>query len=96
MAKRINISKSGTDSVDFTSQFAGAFHEIVVPVLEDLKKEFEIRLNGVETKLDEVETKLEVKIDSIDRKITNISDHHATRLDNHEGRIKKLESPAHV
>ena len=96
MVKQLTLSKSNSKNDDFTAQFAGAFHEIVVPVLEDINAKIESLDNKLSNRLDEVETKLEAKIDSIDRKITNISDYHATRLDNHEGRIKKLETPPHV
>ncbi|MFV1917496.1 MAG: hypothetical protein ACC618_03410 [Patescibacteria group bacterium] len=73
--------------------FSKAFHEVVVPLLEDMVtkgdiKEIKVTLDGVDKRTERIERKL-VKIeDKLDR--------HDAKLDNHERRIGKLEtkSPA--
>lgn len=57
--------------------FGQAFHEVVPPLLDDLKEDITNDLGG--------------RIDAIDRKLFNITDSHARKLDNHEHRIEKLE-----
>ena len=56
--------------------FAEAFHEVVVPVVEELKEDIK---------------KLDDKVESINRSLIQITDHQANKLDNNEKRIKKLE-----
>ena len=64
--------------------FAEAFHDVVVPVLEDFRNDFNKRVDNIEEKLGN-------QIEHLDRKITNVTNHQSEKLDNHEKRIKKLE-----
>lgn len=57
--------------------FAKAFHEVVPPLLEELKEEIISTLSD--------------KFEQLERKVENITDSHAVRLGNHERRIKALE-----
>lgn len=61
---------------EFLGVFAQAFHEVVVPVLEEMKDEM---------------TATKEDVGRIERKLDNITDSHARKLDNHEHRIEKLE-----
>lgn len=79
--------------------FAQAFHEVVVPVLEDLatKKDLKEVKDGLEGRMDKVEeslNRLDDKVERIDRRLVLITDHQADKLDDHEKRIGKLEGTA--
>ena len=71
---------------EMTGVFAAAFHDVVVPVLEDIEGDIK-------------ETKEDIKdiynrLDSIDKKLNGVQERsyeHGDKLDNHEKRIKKLE-----
>ena len=68
--------------------FAEAFHEVVVPELEAIKK-----VMATKEDLEEVATKEDV--DRIERKLVKIDDNlerYGNRLDNHEKRVTKLET----
>lgn len=77
--------------------FVGAFHEVVVPALEDLEKRLTDKTNGLEKRLtDKLASKEEMnnRFDRIEVKLTKIEDkldRHDAKLDNHEKRISKLE-----
>ena len=73
--------------------FADAFHEVVIPVLEDMEarmatkddiKELKEDIEGIDGRLDNVERKLEKIDDRLER--------YGDRIDNHEKRIGKLET----
>ncbi len=57
--------------------FSEAFHEVVPPLLDDLKED--------------ITNDLGERIDQLDRKIFNATDPHSIRLDNHKKRIDILE-----
>lgn len=87
--------------------FAEAFHEVVVPVLEDLATKKDLKmvgdrlgrvegsLDGVEERLGGVEERLDTldnKVEMINRRLITVTDHQADMLDDHEKRIGKLET----
>lgn len=71
-------SKSDEKQVKF---FAKCFHEVVIPVLEDMEKRLASKKDIEE---------LNKKFDSLDRKF----DAQQNRLDRHDKRITKLEVKA--
>lgn len=82
--------------------FAEAFHEVIVPVLEDLATKKD--LGGLATKADLAEVKediaevkqrlntLDDKVELINRRLITVTDHQADRIDDHEKRIGKIET----
>lgn len=68
--------------------FAEAFHEVVVPVLEDLSAKIE----GAEKRLGERIDKLDDKVEMMNRSLITVTDHQADRIDDHEKRIGKIET----
>ncbi|KKQ97355.1 MAG: hypothetical protein UT24_C0012G0009 [Candidatus Woesebacteria bacterium GW2011_GWB1_39_12] len=77
--------------------FTDAFHEVVIPVLEDMDakmvtkqdiKRLEGESGGLDKRLDNVEMKLE--------KIDGRLERYGNRIDNHGKRIKGLETKAFV
>lgn len=75
---------------EFILLFNQGFEEVVVPAIDDLRKEITQEFKGVKQRLSQVENRLEV----LDRKVDNIV---ANRLDDqeklrdHEKRLKRLE-----
>lgn len=82
MSKNMN-KKQKEETVEI---FAEAFREVVVPVLEEMKKDFNDLRQDVHH--------LDDKVEGISRRLIQVTDHHANRLDNHEKRIGKLEVKA--
>lgn len=68
--------------------FTEAFHEVVVPVLQDFKAEVKAEFKEVKDNID----KLDNKVEMYTRKFVQVTDHHGDKLDNHEKRIRRLES----
>jgi len=77
MSKNMN-KKQKEETIEV---FAEAFHDVVVPVLEDLKKELKNDIN-----------RLDDKVEAINRRLIQVTDHHSEKIDNHEKRIGKLEA----
>jgi len=78
MTKKVRENGNG-----FASQFAEAFHEVVVPVLEPMAKDIKTLKEGIAT--------LDDKVERINKRLYLVTDHQADRIDNHEKRIRKLE-----
>lgn len=68
--------------------FAEAFHEVVVPALEDIKTEIKELKTDLTSQIDRLDNKVEMYT----RKFVQVTDHQGDKLDNHEKRIKRLES----
>ena len=74
---------------DFFSLFSKAFHEVVAPILEDLRSRIKKIEENMATKED---------TDRIERRLVKIDDRldrHGKVVDNHEKRIVHLETKSH-
>ena len=67
------------DKDESYEMFSKAFHEIVVPTLEDMEERLASKKD-----LDRIERKIDATINRMDR--------HGKQLDNHEERIQTLET----
>lgn len=87
MGKKSYFTKDQKEEI--TDVFAEAFHEVVVPVLEEMptKKDFA----RLEKRIDEVGENLANRIEQVNRRNLQVADRHGDRIDNHEKRLKKLE-----
>ncbi len=86
MSKKQGFTKDQKD--ELAGFFSDAFHDVVVPVLSDIKNE----LSEVRNQLSDTREELGTKIDNVNKHMIKITDHHGDRIDEQEKRLKKLET----
>lgn len=83
--------------MDFSSKFADAFGEVVMPVLSDMHEDVKILKSDVGilkqdvNYLKEQVSDIDDKLGSVDKRVINITDYQAQRLEDHGKRLEKLE-----